>query len=41
MIEYADGVVITRLNILITQSPNSFVQYYQVEAKKTSRQILR
>jgi len=36
MIEYADGVVITRLNIVITQSPDSFVQYYQVEAKKTS-----
>ena len=36
MIEYADGVVITRLNILITASPDSFVQYYQVEAKKTS-----
>ena len=36
MIEYADGVVLTRLNILITESPDSFVQYYQVEAKKTS-----
>ena len=36
MIEYADGVVLTRLNILITASPDSFVQYYQVEAKKTS-----
>ena len=36
MIEYADGVVITRLNIVITASPDSFVQYYQVEAKKTS-----
>ena len=36
MIEYADGVVLTRLNILITASPDSFVQFYQVEAKKTS-----
>ena len=33
MIEYADGVVITRLNILIGASSDSFVQYYQVEAK--------
>ena len=36
MIEYADGVVLTRLNIVIGESPDSFVQYYQVEAKKTS-----
>jgi len=36
MIEYADGVVLTRLNIAITASPDSFVQFYQVEAKKTS-----
>jgi predicted phage tail protein len=36
MIEYADGVVITRLNIAITASPNLFVQYYQVEAKKST-----
>ncbi len=36
MIEYADGVVLTRLNIAITSSPDSFVQFYQVEAKKTS-----
>jgi len=36
MIEYADGVVLTRLNIVITESPDSFVQYYQVEAKRTS-----
>ena len=35
MIEYADGVVLTRLNIVIGASPDSFVQYYQVEAKKT------
>ncbi len=36
MIEYADGVVLTRLNIVVGASPDSFVQYYQVEAKKTS-----
>tara|TARA_R100001460_G_scaffold4285_3_gene12258 strand:+ start:6076 stop:8229 length:2154 start_codon:yes stop_codon:yes gene_type:complete len=36
MIEYADGVVLTRLNIVIGASPDSFVQYYQIEAKKTS-----
>jgi hypothetical protein len=35
MIEYADGIVITRLNILITASTDAFVQYYQVEAKKS------
>jgi len=35
MIEYADGIVITRLNILITASTDKFVQYYQVEAKKS------
>ena len=33
MIEYADGVVITRLNISIGASPDSFVTDYQVEAK--------
>jgi fibronectin type 3 domain-containing protein len=33
MIEYADGVVLTRLNILIGASSDAFVQYYQVEAK--------
>ena len=36
MIEYADGVVITRLNILITASTDKFVQYYQVEAKQST-----
>ena len=36
MIEYADGIVLTRLNILISASTDQFVQYYQVEAKKTS-----
>ena len=35
MIEYADGIVITRLNIDITASTDHFVQYYQVEAKKS------
>ena len=34
LIEYADGVVLTRLNILIGASTDQFVQYYQVEAKK-------
>jgi len=33
LIEYADGVVLTRLNILIGASPDSFVSNYQVEAK--------
>ena len=41
MIEYADGVVLTRLNILIGASPDSFVQYYQVEAKKHLKIILK
>ena len=36
LIEYADGVVLTRLNILVGASTDKFVQYYQVEAKKTS-----
>jgi hypothetical protein len=36
MIEYADGVVITRLNIVITASTDKFVQYYQVEAKQST-----
>ena len=36
MIEYSDGTVITRLNILVGASPDSFVSNYQVEAKKTS-----
>ena len=34
LIEYADGVVLTRLNILVGASTDKFVQYYQVEAKK-------
>jgi hypothetical protein len=36
MIEYADGIVITRLNINITASTDQFVQYYQVEAKQST-----
>ena len=36
LIEYADGVVLTRLNILIGASTDQFVQYYQVEAKKST-----
>ena len=36
LIEYADGVVLTRLNILIGASTDQFVQYYQVEAKKNT-----
>ncbi len=33
MIEYSDGVVITRLNVLVGASTDLFVQYYQVETK--------
>ncbi|MDP6584020.1 MAG: phage tail protein [Anaerolineales bacterium] len=33
LIEYNDGTVITRLNILVGASTDKFVQYYQVEAK--------
>ena len=36
MIEYADGITITRLNILIGASPDSFVSNYQVEAKQST-----
>ncbi len=36
MIEYADGVVLTRMNIIITPSTDKFVQYYQVETKQTT-----
>ena len=36
LIEYGDGVVITRLNISVGVSPDKFVQYYQVETKKTT-----
>ena len=36
LIEYGDGIVITRLNITVGASTDKFVQYYQVETKKTS-----
>ena len=36
MIEYADGIVLTRLNILVGASTDQFAQYYQVEAKKST-----
>ena len=36
MIEYSDGVVLTRLNILVGVSTDKFVQYYQVEAKQST-----
>tara|TARA_Y100000004_G_scaffold32520_1_gene34197 strand:+ start:2751 stop:5681 length:2931 start_codon:yes stop_codon:yes gene_type:complete len=36
LIEYSDGVVITRLNILVGASTDQFVQYYQVEAKQST-----
>ena len=36
MIEYADGITITRLNIVIGASPDSFVSNYQVEAKQST-----
>ena len=36
LIEYADGIVITRLNISITASTDKFVQYYQVETKQST-----
>ncbi len=41
MIEYADGVVLTRLNILIGASPDSFVSNYQVEAKQTTESTFK
>tara|TARA_R110002110_G_scaffold245377_1_gene461790 strand:+ start:1091 stop:4105 length:3015 start_codon:yes stop_codon:yes gene_type:complete len=33
LVEYSDGVVITKLEILVGASTNKFAQYYQVEAK--------
>jgi len=36
LIEYSDGIVITRLEILVGASTDKFRQYYQVETKKTS-----
>ena len=41
LIEYGDGVVLTRLNILIGASPDNFVQNYIVEAKKTSESAFK
>jgi len=36
LVEYSDGVVLTRLNILVGSSTDQFVQYYQVEAKQST-----
>ena len=36
LLEYSDGIVITRLEILVGASTDKFRQYYQVETKKTS-----
>jgi hypothetical protein len=36
LIEYSEGIVITRLNIVIGASTDRFVQYYIVEAKKST-----
>ena len=36
LIEYSEGIVITRLNIAIGASTDNFVQYYLVEAKKST-----
>ncbi len=36
LVEYSDGVVLTRLEILVGASTDKFVQYYQVETKQTS-----
>ena len=36
LIEYSDGIVITRLEIVVGASTDKFRQYYQVETKKTS-----
>jgi hypothetical protein len=41
LIEYGDGVVLTRLNILIGASTDNFVQNYIVEAKKTSESAFK
>jgi len=35
MIEYNDGGVLTRLNVVISESPDKFVDEYEVEAKQT------
>ncbi len=36
LVEYGDGIVITRLNIVVGKSTDKFVQYYQVETKQTT-----
>ena len=36
LIEYNDGTVIVALDVIIGSSPDSFVDYYQVEYKKSS-----
>ena len=36
LVEYSDGVVLTRLNIVVGVSTDKFVQYYQVEAKQST-----
>ena len=36
LIEYSEGIVITRLNIVIGSSTDNFVQYYVVEARKST-----
>jgi len=36
LVEYSDGVVLTRLNIAVGVSTDKFVQYYQVEAKQST-----
>jgi hypothetical protein len=36
LIEYSDGVVITALDVTIGASPDSFVDYYQVEYKRST-----
>ena len=36
LVEYSDGVVLTRLNIVVGSSTDKFVQYYQVEAKQST-----
>jgi len=36
LIEYGDGIVITRLNVVVGASTDKFVQYYQVETKQTT-----
>ena len=36
LVEYSDGVVLTRLNIVVGVSTDKFVQYYQTEAKQST-----